>query len=131
MANDAVVLLLYARQESWHILYRYERNVEAVAETNKASSLVRRINIKRTGEVVWLVSHEAHRASCHTTEAYHDVLSPLRLYLKEILLVAYRLYDIVYVIRHVRIYRHYVVKFVTHTVYLVCDRQHRCIFHII
>ena len=131
MTDDAMMLLIHTRQESRNILYCHERNIEAVAEANEACRLVGSINIKGAGQMIRLICHKAYCSSGQTTKADNDILRKLRLYLKEILLVTDWLYDIAYVIRHIRVCRHHIIQFMTNAHHIVRSSENRSIFHIV
>ena len=131
MAYDAVVLLVNAWQEARYIEQSHERDVEAVAEADEASRLVRGINVERACEVVGLVGHKAYGTAGEATETDYDVLGKLRLYLKEILLVADGFDDVLNVVGHIGVGRYHVVQFVTYAVQVIRSGTHGGILHIV
>ena len=131
MTNDTVVLLHCSWKESRYILESYYRNVEAVAETYKTCYLVACIYVQNTGKEGRLISHDTYRASVKTSESHNCILSKVRHHLEQILVVQYRFYDILYVVRHVRILWYHCLQSLIHSVYVVAARNQRSIIHIV
>ena len=125
------MLLVNARQEARHIEQNNERDIETVAEAYEARCLVRGVDVERACEVVGLVGHKAYGTSGEATETDYDILGKLRLYLKEILLVADGFDDVLNVIRHVGISRYHVVEFVTYAMQVIRSSTHGGILHIV
>ena len=129
--DDAVVLLLHTRQETWYILDGDEGDVEAVTEADETGSLVGSINIEGSSQEVGLVGYETDGTSCHTSETYDNILCKFRLNFEEVLLVADWLDDIADVIGNIGIGWHHCIKFMTDAVHLVSDRMYGGVFHVV
>ena len=131
MTDDAAVLLIDARHEARDILDSHDRDIEAVAETHEASTLLRSIDVERASEHLRLISDESDCASSHASEADDDVLGEVRSNLEEVLMVADWLDDILDVIRDVWIRRNDTFEFVTFASDLVGHRVDRRILHVV
>src|SRR5262249_45777876 len=57
--DDATVFLRNAGQKAGHVFERDERNIEAVAETNKARAFDRAVDIENSGQKSRLVGYDA------------------------------------------------------------------------
>ena len=99
------MFLCASRQEARYVFESNDRNIEAVAETDKARSLVRSIDVEHTGQVSRLVGYDTYRTSAQASKSYHDVLGKVRHHFKEVVVVDYRFNDVLDVVRHVRVIR--------------------------
>ena len=70
-----------------HILEGDERNIEGIAEADKAGALVRGVDIQRPGQVVGLVGDDADGLSGQAAEPDDDVPGILGLDFKEVVVV--------------------------------------------
>ena len=87
MADNAVVFLLRARHVTRNVFERKDRNVEAVAEADKACCLIASVHVQRTGEVLRLVSDNANHVTVEADKADDNVLCKFRLDFEEGILV--------------------------------------------
>ena len=83
VADNARVFLLGARHVARNVGEGEERNVERVAETHKAASLVGTVHVQGTGEHLRLVSHDTDRFAVQAGKADHHILAPVALHFKE------------------------------------------------
>ena len=67
------MLLVHTRQVARQVFERYDRNIEAVAETDKAGGLVRRVAVEHAGHHQRLVCDETDRFAGDASETDHDV----------------------------------------------------------
>lgn len=70
----------------------------------KTCRLVAGINIEHTRQIGRLVCHDTYRTPVQTTETDNDVLGKVRHHFEEVLVVQHRFYNILDVIRHVRVF---------------------------
>lgn len=131
VADDSVVLLCLAREESWNVNERYDRNVEAVAEANESRRLVRSVNVKHTGLVGWLVRHDADGLAGEVRIADDDVLRKVRHDFEEVVVVNYRLDEFLYVVRFVWIVRNDVVEGFVDVVHLSRSNGSRSVLDVV
>eukprot|EP00754_Rhynchopus_humris_P018745 Rhum_TRINITY_DN14614_c11_g10::Rhum_TRINITY_DN14614_c11_g10_i1::g.104369::m.104369 len=89
VADDAVPLLVRARQEARHVDKGDDRDVEGVGEADEAGSLGRRVDVEHTGVELRLGGNDGDRPALHAGEARDDVLRELRLHLVEAALVGH------------------------------------------
>ena len=87
VADNAVVFLLRARHVTRNVFERKDRNVEAVAEADKACCLIASVHVQRTGEVLRLVSDNANHVTVEADKADDNVLCKFRLDFEEGILV--------------------------------------------
>jgi hypothetical protein len=99
MANDAAVLLHRARQESWNVFERDERNVERIAEPHEARAFDRRVDVQRAGQVGRLIGDDAHRPAAEPREADNDVARVVLVDLEKISLVGNGVDQVQHVVR--------------------------------
>ena len=87
MEDDAVVLLAGTGQEAGDVNQRDKRNVEGVAEADKAGTLARGVAVEHAGEELGLVGHHAHGLAVHAGKADDEVLGVVGLDLQELAVV--------------------------------------------
>ena len=83
MANDAAVLLVDSGQESRNVDQRDQRDVEAVAGSNEARTLVRRVDVQHTCQHLRLLRDDADASPFHPRESADDVARETRVDLQE------------------------------------------------
>ncbi len=59
VSDDAVPLLVRARQEARHVLEDHERDAERVAEADEARAFDRGVDVEHAGEHGGLIRHDA------------------------------------------------------------------------
>ena len=99
------MLLIDARQIARQVLERDDRNVETVAEADKARGLVRRVAVEHAGHHQRLVGDEADSLARDAAEADDDVGSEQLHHLEELALVDQRLDHVAHIVGHGRIAR--------------------------
>jgi hypothetical protein len=67
--DQAAIFLCGARQEARHVDEGHDRDVEGVAEADKARGLARGIRVEHAGQHHRLVGDEAHRAAGDAAES--------------------------------------------------------------
>ena len=72
MADDAVVFLYCSGQEAGNILESDQRNVKAVAETDKTGSLVTGVNVKDAGQPGGLIGNNTYGCLLYTSPSPRD-----------------------------------------------------------
>ncbi|GBD11402.1 hypothetical protein HRbin23_01067 [bacterium HR23] len=78
------MLLVNTRHKSWHIHESYQRDVEAVAETDEARRLHRGVDVQDARQVLGLLGYDAHRAPRHTGKPHNNIGRPALVHLKEV-----------------------------------------------
>ena len=106
VADDARVLLVDARQEARDVDERQERDVEGIAEADKARRLVGRIDVEAARHDLRLVGDDADDLAVEARVADDDVRRKELLDLEELAVIDERADDFLHVVWHVRIVRH-------------------------
>ena len=75
VTNYAGIFLLFAWQEAWYIDNVYNRDVEAVAETDETSGFIGCIVVKAACHECRLVCNDTNGLSVETCEAGNDILA--------------------------------------------------------
>ena len=99
------MLLVHTRQVARQVFERYDRNIEAVAETDKAGGLVRRVAVEHTSHHQRLVGDKTDRFAVYTAETDHDIGSEELHHFEELAFIDQRLDHVAYVVRYGRIGR--------------------------
>ena len=73
MTNDPAMFLVDTGQKTGNVDQCHQRNVEAVAETDEARRLVRRVDVEHAGENLGLLPHDSDTAPLDAREATDDV----------------------------------------------------------
>ena len=105
MTDHTGMFLVDTRQITRKVFERYNRNIEAVAETDKTGCLIRRIAIEHTGHHHRLVGDKSDRLTSNTPESDNDIRSEHLHYFEEFALVDQRLDHIAHIIGYGRIAR--------------------------
>ena len=106
VTDDATELLLGARQESWHVLERHDRDVERIAKPNEPGALCGRIYVQAPGKKRRLIGHDSNGTSIEPREADYDVLRPMFMDFEERPIIDHAMNDFLDVIRDVRFHWH-------------------------
>lgn len=72
-ANDALVFLVGAGEEAGHVDELHDRNVERVARTDEARTLLCGLDVEAACELHRLVCDNAHGATLDAGEAHDEV----------------------------------------------------------
>ena len=106
MADDAVPLLVGARQEAGHVLEDDQRDPERVAEAHEPRALDGGVDVEHARQHGRLVRHDPDALAAEAGEADHDVGGEVRVDLEERAPVHHAPDDLVDVVRLVRVGRH-------------------------
>ncbi|MCO5804727.1 hypothetical protein CS033_04948 [Phocaeicola vulgatus] len=131
MADDAVVFLYRSGQEAGNILESDQRNIKAVTETDKTGSLVAGVNVKDAGQPGGLIGNNTYGTTSQATKPHHHIFSKVRHHLEEILVIQHRFDDILYIIRHVRIFGNDSLQRLHLTMDVIVAGNQRRILHIV
>ena len=131
VANDAVILLLRARQKSRHIDKRHDGNIEAVAKSNKARRLHRGVDVQTARQMGRLVGDNAHRAAAEMGKADENIARELRLHFVEIAFIDHRRDQLFHVIGPVGIIGNQIFEPLVAPQRIVVGRMKRRIFLIV
>ena len=125
MADDATPFLVCSGKETRNVLKGQDRDVERVAESDKAGGFVTGIDVEAASEDLGLVRNHTDGVATEVTEPDHDVLSPVCLNFHEATIVQHLSDDIQYVVRFGRVIGDDAVKGVARTVLAVRGFLHR------
>ena len=84
MLDEAAIFLGCSWQEAWYVNKGDNRNIEAIAEPNKPSSLLGSVNIKNACKNHWLVCDNADRAAFNTRKTNNNIFGVRFLKFKKI-----------------------------------------------
>ncbi|SKZ73099.1 Uncharacterised protein [Mycobacteroides abscessus subsp. abscessus] len=101
-ADDAVVFLVGAGQESRNVDEGHDRDVERVAGAHETRCLLRCVDVEAAGELGRLVGDDADAASVDPAESDEDVGRVIGLNLEELVVVEDASDDLVHVVGLVR-----------------------------
>ena len=90
MADNPVMFLIASGKKSGNVDERQERNIEAVAEADKAGGLIGSMIIDRPGHEVRLVGDYSDRFSVQPGEAHDDIQRERRLNFEKAVFVGER-----------------------------------------
>ncbi len=85
--DHTVVFLTGSGEEAGDVDECYQRNVESVAEADKACALARCVAVEHTGEIFGLVCHDTYGLAVEASETYDKVLGIVALNFKEFAVV--------------------------------------------
>src|SRR5207245_4396072 len=103
MPNYPVVFLIYSRQEPGNIHQGQDRDVERIAESDEACRLDGGIDVQGSSVNFGLVCNDPNRVSVESGESDDDILSPDSLYLEQFDSLDDPGYDILDIVRLVRV----------------------------
>src|SRR5260370_28052015 len=101
--DDAAKFLLGAGEKTGNILEGDERNVEGVAETDKARALHGSVNVENAGEKRRLIADDADGAAVEAVEADDKIFRVMFVDFEEISIVNNRVEDVLDVVWHLGI----------------------------
>ena len=87
MLDDAVVLLVRARQEAWNVDEGDEGDVEGIAEADEAGGFGGGIDVEAACEDLGLICHDSDALAADLAETHDDVLCVVRHYFEELISV--------------------------------------------
>ena len=131
MSDDAAVFLRNAGQETRHVFKRHERNIETIAEANKASAFYRSRDIQHACKKRRLVCDHADCASTQSRKSHANVWRKHLLDFKEVTIVHDVIDHVAYIVRLVRRLRNDVVEFWLDTIDRIYGFHSRRIFKVI
>ena len=102
MTDDAVMFLIHARQKAGNILECNERDVEAVAKSNKSGRFYRRVDVQDARKESGLIRHDTDRLSTEPCESDDDVGRKMFLDLEKITFIDNRMNNVADVVGLIR-----------------------------
>ena len=131
MTNYAGIFLLFAWQEAWYIDNVYNRDVEAVAETDETSGFIGCIVVKAACHECWLVCNDTNGLSVETCEAGNDILSEFFSYIV-VFTVIYNGFDnVIHVVWSVGVFWHDGIESRIGSGRIITGFNDRSIFHVV
>ncbi len=109
--NDTAVFLRHTRHKARHIFKRYQRNVEAITESNETRALNRRVDIQHTRKKRGLISDNPDRTPTQPREPDTDVRRKHLLHFEEVTIIDDRVDHFANVVRLIRSLGNQVVEF--------------------
>ncbi len=131
MEDHAVVFLTGTGEEAGDVDEGHQRNVEGIAEADKAGTLARCVAVKHTGEIFGLVGNYADCLAVETGKADDDIFCVFALDFKEFAVVDDCVDDLIHVIGMVGRVRHDLVQRVFQTVNGVVAFNQRRFFEVV
>ncbi len=128
MLDEAAIFLLGARHEARHVHKGDNRNVETVAEADKARRLAGGVNIQHAGQRHRLVGDKADRGALNAAEATENVGAEFRADLEEVAFIGHFLDQLAHVVGRVRVGRDQRVEAVFHALGGIIDGADRRVF---
>ena len=131
MPNDAAVFLIDTWQETGYVNHCQKRNIEGIAGSHEAGSLLRTFNVQNTSEEQGLVANDADRVSINAHKTTDDALRPMWEVFKKFTIIDDRCNDFFHVVRLVGRHGKNVAQFRTQTIGIIASINRRWLFHII
>ena len=105
MLDDRAIFLRRPGQKTRHVDKGHDRDVEAVAEADKAGPLAGAVDIEAAGQHHRLVGDDADRRALHAGKADQDVGRVIRLQLEEVAVIDDLFDQLLHVVGLVRVGR--------------------------
>mmetsp|Transcript_36681 Transcript_36681/g.98317 ORF Transcript_36681/g.98317 Transcript_36681/m.98317 type:complete len:315 (-) Transcript_36681:866-1810(-) len=125
VADDAIVLLISARQKARDVDEGKDGDVERVGEAHETGRLHGRIDIEAASEVERVIGDDRHRAPLHPRKASDDIFGGVGHYLEERVAVHHLVDDRAHIISYVGVVGHQMAKRRLHTIPHVLSLHHR------
>ena len=131
VTDDAVVFLVYARQEARHINQIHQREVEGIAEADETCCLIGSVHIQAASHDIGLVGDDTYAAAVETGKASDDIGSKVLMHFVELAVIDNTADNILHIVRSIRIVRHYAVQGLILTIRVIAGINNRSILHVV